>query len=140
MTLWEYIGLAVLVVFVLLIVSVAVRRQLLARSGGVDLCWRVDRGWVLGQARFSGEELRLYRSLSFLPFAAKVLHRQSLTLGQQREQEGTEPDLLPRGAVILRCTYDGRPWEIALDPTALTGLRSWLESAPSDSGRMHPGR
>ena len=131
----EGLGLAILVVVVLAIVVITVRRSALTRSGAIDVCWRRDltpdgRGWVLGQGRFRDNELLLYRSFSPLPGAARKLHRNSLTLGARRGAVGTEPDLLPVDAVIVRCTDGGTQIELALGEEALTGLRSWLESLP----------
>lgn len=139
MTFIELIGLALLVAVVLMIALVAVRRLLLARSGGIDVSWRKDlrrsggAGWILGQARYLGDNLQLFRSFSPLPLAARQLNRHSLVLGNRRLAEGTEPDLLPAWSVIVRCTDAGNDLELALSEDALTGLRSWLESAPSVS-------
>ena len=139
----QILGLAILIVLILAIVVIAVRRSVLARSGGIDVCWRRKlrpdgRGWVLGQGRFLGDEFLLYRSFSPLPGAARKLHRNSLVLGERRSPVGTEPDLLPVNAVIRRCTDGGTAFELALSEEALTGLRSWLESQPPGA-RPAPG-
>jgi len=131
----QAVGLAMVVVVVLAIIVIAARRHVLARSGAIDISWRRSlasdgRGWVLGQGRFRDNEFLLYRSFSPLPGAARKLHRGTLKLGQRRELVGTEPDLLPADAVIVRCTDGGTPFELALSNEALTGLRSWLESLP----------
>jgi hypothetical protein len=128
-------GVAILVVVVLAIVMIAVRRSMLGRAGAIDICWRRSRssdgnGWVLGQGRFRDNEFLLYRSFSPWPGAARTLHRGSLKLGGRRPRVGTEPDLLPVDAVIVRCTDGGTQIELALSEQALTGLRSWLESLP----------
>ncbi|NNG34156.1 DUF2550 domain-containing protein [Nakamurella aerolata] len=153
MAIAEYIGLALLVAVVLLIAVVAFRRVTLTRSGSIDVCWRpadreIGRGWVLGQGRYQADELDLYRSFSPLPIPSKVLRRNALVLGSRRPAEGTELDLLPLDAVIVRCTEravagaepvgepSSRDWELALSEAALTGLRSWLESAPSVTRRV----
>jgi Protein of unknown function (DUF2550) len=144
----EIIGLALLLVLVLSIVAIALRRSLLTRSGGVDLCWRKSldaggRGWTFGQGRYREGELILYRSFSPLPLASKVLRRDRLILGERRPLTGTEPDLLPVGSVVLRCTDGRSAIELALAEDAVTGLRSWLESVPpatgSINGRQHGG-
>jgi len=139
----QILGLAILIVLILAIVVIAVRRSVLARSGGIDVCWRRKlrpdgRGWVLGQGRFLGDEFLLYRSFSPLPGAARKLHRNALVLGERRSPVGTEPDLLPVNAVIRRCTDGGTAFELALSEEALTGLRSWLESQPPGA-RPAPG-
>lgn len=128
-------GLVVLVLVVIAIVVIAFRRSALSRSGAIDVCWRRDlspdgRGWALGQGRFRDNEFLMYRSFSPLPGAARKLDRESLKLGERRARVGTEPDLLPVDAVIVRCTDGGQQIELALSDEALTGLRSWLESLP----------
>ncbi len=138
MRLAEIIGLAVLVVVVVTIVVIAVRRTLLARAGGFDVSWRSrvsdgDRGWTLGQGRYRGRRLQLFRSFSPFPIPAMTLDRAQLVLAGERESVGAEPDLLPVGAVIVRCTHAGAPLELALSRDALTGLRSWVESRPPGS-------
>ena len=137
------LGLAILAVVVVSIVVIAVRRSALSRSGAIDVCWRPShargeltpdgRGWVLGQGRFRDDEFLMYRSFSPLPGAARKLNRGSLKLGARRDAVGTEPDLLPVDAVIVRCTDGGTQVELALSQQALTGLRSWLESIPPAS-------
>lgn len=131
----QFLGLAVLVAVVVSISVIALRRSVLIRSGAIDVSWRSNLrsdggGWILGQGRYRGTELLLYRALSPLPGAAKRLHRESLSLGPRRAAVGTEPDLLPPNAVIVRCTDGGSELELALAEEALTGLRSWLESIP----------
>ncbi len=144
----EIAGLVLLLVLVLSIIAIAVRRSLLTRAGGVDVCWRTSldpdgSGWTFGQGRYREGEFILYRSFSPLPIASRILRRDRLTLGVRRSLVGTEPDLLPVGSVVLRCTDSGSPVELALTDEAMTGLRSWLESIPpatgSVNGRQHGG-
>jgi hypothetical protein len=135
MELAEVIGLGVLIAVALAIVVIALRRALLSRAGGFDLSWRTDlsaadRGWTLGQGRYRGSQLGLYRSLSPLPVAARTLDRARLRVGAAREPVGAEPDLLPVDAVIVRCSDGGVPLELALSRNALTALTSWVESRP----------
>ena len=131
----QFLGLAMLVVVVLSISVIALRRSVLIRSGAIDVSWRRNlrtdgSGWILGQGRYRGNDLLLYRAFSPFPGAARRLHRESLKLGTRRSAVGTEPDLLPVDAVIIRCTDGGSDLELALAEEALTGLRSWLESIP----------
>lgn len=136
MTFVEFLGLGLLIAVVLCIALVVLRRSSLSRTGAVDLSWRNDPargGWILGQARYNGDRLELFRSLSPLPVAARRLQRQTLRLGERRAPVGTEPDLLPPGSVIVRCSDAGSDLELAMSEPTLTGLRSWLESAPSSS-------
>lgn len=143
MELAEVVGLAILICVVALIVVVAVRRAILIRAGGFDVNWRRspaadDRGWLLGQARFRGSRLGLYRSFSVLPVAAMTVGRDDLQLGPVRPPIGAEPDLLPPGVLIVPASTAGASLEIALAPDALTALRSWVESRPP--GMQRPTR
>lgn len=131
----QVLGIAVVVLVLVAILTIIVRRWVLGRVGGIDLCWRTNlrpngTGWILGQGRFGKHELHLYRSFSPLPSASRRLPRRGLELGERRAPVGTEPDLLHANAVIVRCTDGGAPFELALSEQALTGLRSWLESLP----------
>ena len=135
MELAEGVGLVILICVIALIVAVAVRRAILMRAGGFDVSWRRnptpdDRGWLLGQARFRGGRLGLYRSFSVLPAAALTMDRDAMTLGAVRAPIGAEPDLLPPGVLIVPGAAAGTAFEIALAPDALTALRSWVESRP----------
>ncbi|SDP43268.1 Protein of unknown function [Nakamurella panacisegetis] len=138
----EITGLVLLLVLVLCIVAIAVRRSLLTKSGGVDVCWRRlmaadGSGWIFGQGRYRGGALTLYRSFSPLPLASRILRRDRLVLGDRRPLTGTEPDLLPVGSVVVRCIDGSTPMELALSEEAITGLRSWLESVPPATGSLH---
>ena len=145
MQLAEIVGFVLLLAVIVLVVLLAVRRSSLARNGALDVGWRDQldpdgRGWVLGQARYNEDRLDLYRSFSPLPIAAKQLRRNSLTLGDRRVPVGTELDRLPVGSVIVRCTGASGQLELAMSEDTLTGLRSWLESAPPGSGVGHISR
>ena len=138
----EISGLVLLLVLVLCIVAIAVRRSLLTKSGGVDFCWRRSMdsdgsGWIFGQGRYREGDLTLYRSFSPFPMASRILPRDRLVLGDRRPLIGTEPDLLPVGSVVVRCTDDATPMELALSEEAMTGLRSWLESVPPATGSLN---
>jgi hypothetical protein len=134
----EIIGLFLLLAVVLLIIAVTVRRSLLSRSGGVDICWRTTtsadgKGWVFGQGRFDDRTLALYRSFSPLPLPSRMLSREELVLGGRRELRAAEPHLLPVGSIVLRCQDGKQQIELAASEQVLTGLRSWLESVPPQS-------
>lgn len=138
MDILEIAGLLLLVLGLALIAWIALRRTLLVRSGAIDLCWRdrLDddgRGWYLGLAKFEGADLQLFRSFSPLPWPNRSLDRVTLSLGDRRIPAGAELDLLPRGAVIIRCTDGAGEFELGMTDAALTGLSSWLESTPPGS-------
>ena len=50
---------------------------------------------------------------------------------------GAEAFALYGGHVIVECRYDGQALELAMSPSALTGLSSWLEAAPPGVRRRH---
>ncbi len=146
----ELAGLVFLVLLLLAIALVVLRRWLFTRSGGVDICWRTlaptGSTWTFGQGRYSDASLSLFRSFSPLPIASLVLPRDQVELGMRRSADTGEHDLLPVGAVIVRCMtgpVTPRDLELAMSEEVLTGFRSWLESVPPGSmgvGGSNPGR
>lgn len=128
-------GVAVLLVLVLLmLVALFVRRLLIARDGAVELSVRLyrarlGRGWALGLARFSGDQLRWYRLFSFSPWPRRVLTRRELVVIGRRDPSEQETLALMTGSVVLECADRTGPVELAMSGSALTGFLSWLESS-----------
>ena len=121
----------------LLLLAVAGRRRLLARSGGtIELSMRLSpsgpgAGWVNGVGRFaSGGELRWYPVFSLSPRPRRVLLRRELEVTGRRTPAGPEVRALHGGAVVLECRSGNDPVELALDAPAVTGFLAWLESRP----------
>lgn len=147
MPLLEWIGLGLLVAIVASIVWLTARRMLLVRGGAIDICWR-DRtehapahgsGWSFGQAKYAGDELLLYRSFSLMLGAARRLDRSTILLGQRRAPLGVESDLLPPDSVVIECSSGSSSVaQLAIGEVALTGLSSWVESAPTVRERADP--
>ncbi|MEO3778755.1 DUF2550 domain-containing protein [Micromonospora sp. B11E3] len=131
----EGIGIGVAVVLVALLI-LFVRRAVVTRSGGIiRLSVRVStildgRGWSPGFGRFSGEELRWYRMFSFALRPKRVLSRKTLVVERRRLPEGQERLSMPADWVILRCSSQRVPVEIAMARSTVTGFLSWLEAAP----------
>jgi len=109
------------------------------RSGGITVAlrWRTGRrggeiaGWHLGIGRYRGEQFLWFRVLSLRNGPDRVLSRADLHITERREPSREEQYTLPVGAKVLLCTSSAGPdIEIAMDPGALTGFLSWLESAP----------
>ncbi|XTZ14343.1 DUF2550 domain-containing protein [Micromonospora echinospora] len=127
------IGLAVFVVAVLILF---LRRALVTRTGGtIRLHVRVStlldgRGWSPGLGRFVGDELRWYRMFSFAIRPKRVLSRETLVVRRRRLPEGQERFSMPADWVILSCTSQQTPIEIAMERSTVTGFLSWLEAAP----------
>jgi hypothetical protein len=128
--------LAGLVGALLLLLAVAARRRGLQAAGGtVELSLRLKRpghgrGWVNGVGRFVGDDLRWYRVFSLSPRPRRVMSRRDLTVLQRRDASGAEHLALMAGAVVLECCVNGKPVELALQPSAVTGFLAWLEARP----------
>lgn len=138
MDLLEAFAVAATVVVVVLVV-LFLRRLLLGRGGGtVEMSLRLSRrtdgrGWALGVARFTGDELRWNRMFSFAMRPRRVLTRRDLEIVGRRRPSGPEALALMRGSVVLECeTAHGRV-ELAMTDSALQGFLSWLESSAPGS-------
>jgi hypothetical protein len=113
----------------------ALRRWSMIRSGGIDVSMRIrmgpgGRGWLLGVARYDGDELHWFRVFSVLPQPTWTLSRQILEIVGRRTPDGQESWSVQPGAVILECRHAGQPVQLAMDTGALTGFLSWLEATP----------
>ncbi|WP_320067555.1 DUF2550 domain-containing protein [Micromonospora sp. RTGN7] len=135
MAIVEGLGIGFAVVLAVLLIFFA-RRALVTRSGGIiRLSVRVStmldgRGWSPGFGRFCGEELRCYRMFSFALRPKRVLFRKTLVVERRRLPEAQERLSMPADWVILRCTSQHAPVEIAMARSTVTGFLSWLEAAP----------
>ncbi|WP_433387289.1 DUF2550 domain-containing protein [Micromonospora sp. KLBMP9576] len=131
----EGIGIGVAVILGALLILFA-RRAVVTRSGGiirlgVRTSTMLDgRGWSPGFGRFVGDQLRWYRLFSFAIRPTRVLCRKGLAVERRRLPEGQERLSMPADWVILRCTSDHAPVEIAMARSTVTGFLSWLEAAP----------
>lgn len=131
----EGIGIGIAVILGALLI-LFVRRAVVTRSGGIiRLSVRVStmldgRGWSPGFGRFVGDELRWYRMFSFALRPKRVLSRKGLAVERRRLPEGQERLSMPADWVILRCTSQHAPVEIAMARSTVTGFLSWLEAAP----------
>ena len=130
------IVLALLVLAIVLGVAVVVRHRSLQAAGGtVEVSLRLKRpghgrGWVNGVGRFVGDDLRWYRVFSLSPRPRRVLSRRELQVVRRREPTGAEHLALMQGAVVMECAVGGRPVELAMQPSVVTGFLAWLESRP----------
>ncbi|MER5333219.1 DUF2550 domain-containing protein [Micromonospora sp. NPDC002717] len=131
----EGIGIGVAVILGALLI-LFVRRAVVTRSGGiirlgVRTSTMLDgRGWSPGFGRFVGDELRWYRVFSLAIRPTRVLSRKGLAVERRRLPEGQERLSMPADWVILRCTSNHAPVEIAMARSTVTGFLSWLEAAP----------
>jgi hypothetical protein len=135
MEIFEGIGIGVLVVFIGLAL-LFLRRGFIARSGGtIELSWRMSsvlagRGWSPGIGRFAGDQLRWYRMFSYSVRPRRTLSRTALAVDGRRGPTGPERLVLSPDWVVLRCTSDGAPIEIAMSQSTLAGFQSWIEAVP----------
>ncbi|GIH13472.1 DUF2550 domain-containing protein [Rugosimonospora africana] len=131
----EWIGIGVLILLCALGV-LFVRREIIARGRGtIELSFRLStliagRGWSPGIARFVGDELRWYRVFSFALRPRRILSRRHLAVESRRVPDSPELLVLPDDWVIVRCTSNHAPVEIAMAEATLTGFLSWIEAAP----------
>ena len=142
MAVWQWLAdsagaiLLVVALFGLLLVG---RRRLLSRHGGTfelsvrDVAQVEGRGWVLGLGRYREDSLEWYRIFSPLPVPKRFWRRNDLTLVSQRDPAGPEEYSLYAGHVVVVCTTPRGPVELAMSPSSLTGLQSWLEAGPPGS-------
>jgi hypothetical protein len=135
------VGLVLLTVLGLVAVA-ARRRALQRRYGTIDCSLRLrrngdGRGWVLGVARFAGDDLQWYRVFSLAPRPRRVLSRRTLQVQARRDPRGPETLALLKGAVVMECRAPDGPVELAMEPGAVTGFLAWLEARPP--GATLPG-
>jgi|SRR5680860_77193 len=142
MPVWQWLldsaGVVLLVILLFGAVLVA-RRRVLSRHGGTfDLSVRDadqpdGRGWVLGLGRYRENSLDWYRIFSPLPVPKRSWRRNDLTFVSQREPGGAEEYALYAGHVVVVCSTPRGEVELAMSPSSLTGLQSWLEAGPPGS-------
>ncbi|WP_436788556.1 DUF2550 domain-containing protein [Yinghuangia sp. YIM S10712] len=88
------------------------------------------KGWVFGIARYSGDRIEWFRVFSYATRPRRVLNRHDIVVVERRLPVGHEELALLAGAVVLVCSHDGEPLELAMSEDALTGFLAWLEAAP----------
>ena len=142
MPVWQWLvdsaGVVLLLVLLFGFVLV-VRRRVLSRHGGTfelsvrDARQPEGRGWVLGMGRYREDSLDWYRIFSPLPRPKRSWRRNDLTFVSQRGPEGSEEFALYAGHVVMICSTPRGDVELAMSPSSLTGLQSWLEAGPPGS-------
>lgn len=131
----EVVALTLVVVLLVPVVFLGVRRRWLSRQGGLfDCSLRLSEktpgsGWVLGVARYSGDNLEWFRAFSVALRPRLIFPRSQSRAGQQRDPDPIESVVLYDEQRILRLELTGgQSWELAMSVASLTGLLSWLES------------
>ena len=136
----ELVALTLVLLLLVPLLFLGSRRRWLSREGGLfDCSVRLSTatpgaGWVLGVARYSGDNLEWFRAFSVSLRPRLIFPRSQLRAGNQREPDPIEAVVLYDDQRILCLELtDGRTWEVAMAVASLTGLLSWLESAPPGS-------
>ncbi len=142
----EILGICLIALLVVLFAIFFRRRVLMAGGGTIRLQVRVStlvpgRGWSTGIGQFAGDQLQFHRMFSFGIRPKRVINRRSLRVDERRLPEGPERLSMPGHWVILACTNDTTPIEIAMAESTVTGFSSWLEAGPpGEPGRTSPRR
>lgn len=123
------------------------RRWVLGRSSGAFECSlrmaipskfgaaAAARGWTLGLGRYSETELEWFRIFSFSPRPKHTFQR-SMTVHKRRTPAGAEAFSLYGGHVVAAVKLaSGKPIELAMSESDLTGFLAWVESAPPRADR-----
>jgi hypothetical protein len=133
---WVALIVAALALFIVLaLLGLFVRRNLLQREGGFDMCLRLGGsgwggGWVFGVGRYRGDDLEWFRTFSFGGRPKQLLRRPELAVLGRREPDAEEAYDLPAGHMIFTCEVASRPLDVSMTEAASMAFLSWLEAAP----------
>lgn len=133
---WLAVVIAALAVLTTLaLAGLLVRRLLLQRDGGFDMCLRIGpeertHGWVFGVGRYRGQTLEWHRTFWVGGRAVRGLDRHRMVVLSRRDPADDEVYDLPAGHVVFECDLGGVRVEVSMPEDAATGFRSWLEAAP----------
>ncbi len=135
--LWLVDSLALIVLFAaIVVVSLVVRRRLVARRGGtfdVSINHRSEatpKGWTLGVGAYRANTLEWYRTFSFAWWPRYRFVRGEIAIDGRRDPVGPEVYALHGGHVIVAVRHRSGVRQMAMSPSALNGLLAWLESSP----------
>lgn len=143
MPLWiwllDFLALGVVLGALLVSLLVLRRRVVARRSGSFDLsiCRQSGpqpSGWVIGVGSYGPESLDWYRTFSFAWWPRYRFFRGDLEIFERRDPDGSEAFALDDGDVIVRIHHLSGVQQLAMSPSALTGLLAWVESSPPGRG------
>jgi hypothetical protein len=108
------------------------QRRMVAGTGGLPVALKHgDARWANGVARYAGDELIWYRTLSLSPTAAMRLPRSRLRVVGTRSWDARRDMALRPNLQIVECRLDDDDVSLGFPDTGVTGFLSWLEaSAP----------
>lgn len=129
----------VVAVPVLAVLALVVRRRVLTRDAGFDMCVRVRRdsaarGWAFGVGRYQGDALQWFRTFSVWPRPSREFRRDALRVLARRDATEAERSAIPAGHVVVECLDESRTVDLTMSESALTGMLAWKEAAPPGRG------
>jgi len=128
------LALALLVLSALLLIALAIRSRWFTRYGGTfECCYASDdeSRFRRGVARYNGDRLECFRWLSLRTAPSLVIDRADVTDTSRREPKAREAYFLGVDSpVVVRIALRSGVALLALDESSLTGLLSWVDSAP----------
>jgi len=119
-----------------LIGMLAVRRRVVARrrrTFDLSVCRQAGpttQGWVIGVGTYGPNSLDWYRTFSLAWWPRYRFFRGDLVVLERRDPVGAEAFALDDGDVIVNIEHLSGVRQLAMSPSALTGLLAWLESSP----------
>ena len=119
-----------------LVGMLAVRRRVVARrrrTFDLSVCRQAGpstQGWVIGVGTYGPNSLDWYRTFSLAWWPRYRFFRGDLVVLERRDPVGSEAFALDDGDVIVNVEHLSGVRQLAMSPSALTGLLAWLESSP----------
>ncbi len=119
-----------------LVGMLAVRRRVVARrrqTFDLSVCRQAGpstQGWVVGVGTYGPNSLDWYRTFSLAWWPRYRFFRGDLVVLERRNPVGSEAFALDDGDVIVNIEHLSGVRQLAMSPSALTGLLAWLESSP----------
>lgn len=139
MTLISWVAVVLVACALLLALGLGVlflRRYVLQREGGFDMCLRAGSvegwagGWVFGIGRYRGDDLEWFRTFSFSARPKRSMRRDGIDVVSRRAPDADEAYELPAGHIVLACADGEAEVEISMTDAAATAFLAWLEAAP----------
>jgi hypothetical protein len=128
------VAFALLILAAVLLVALAVRSRWITRYGGTFECCYAGhdlRRFRRGIARYNGDRLECFRWLSLSTAPDLVVDRADITDTTRRAPQAREAYFLGvESPVVVRIELSAGAPLLALDESSLTGLLSWVDSAP----------
>ena len=136
---------SLLLVCALAVLGLLLRRAAIRRGAAsleCSLSWGSGRGWQIGLARYTDDDLSWFRLFSFAARPKLTVSRRGIRIVGRRAPRRLEAVTVTPGAIILECDLAGpdgswRTVELAMSPSGAMGFLAWVESAPPGT-HTHP--